>query len=231
MSPLLRATGRKVHVQLDYYLSAQFAGVAAALNNGHYRNRSIDVEFLPVCPPGLEAERVIETQREFDARKSGGICVGTCEQYVLTPQMHQEKMEVTAVAAMFGASMFDVFAIKTTFPCPYIRLMQFPGHLTYFFLPILTGRSPIALASLSAHADVRQRLMRGRYEEKPNMASSESLPELYNCFVPAMPEHRAKTFFEWAPILTHCRYCARCSAVATTEWKWCLSTAEGNLRC
>ena len=47
-----------VSLQLDYYMSAQFAGIASALTNNMYEKAGIDLQFLPICPVGLEMERV-----------------------------------------------------------------------------------------------------------------------------------------------------------------------------
>ena len=53
-----------VSLQLDYYMSAQFAGVASALTNNMYEKAGIDLQFLPICPVGLEMERVRQATTE-----------------------------------------------------------------------------------------------------------------------------------------------------------------------
>ena len=47
-----------VSLQLDYYMSTQFAGIACAMVDGLYDKAGIDLQFLPICPVGLEMECV-----------------------------------------------------------------------------------------------------------------------------------------------------------------------------
>ena len=49
-----------VSLQLDYYMSAQFAGIASAMGHGLYEEKGINLEFLPICPVGQEMHRVRE---------------------------------------------------------------------------------------------------------------------------------------------------------------------------
>jgi ABC-type nitrate/sulfonate/bicarbonate transport system substrate-binding protein len=50
---------KRVSLQLDYHMSSQFAGVAVALEKGLYAKRGIDLNILPLCPPGAEVEKVL----------------------------------------------------------------------------------------------------------------------------------------------------------------------------
>ena len=49
---------RRVALQLDYYMSSQFAGVALATKSGLYAKAGIELKLLPTCPPGEEAKHV-----------------------------------------------------------------------------------------------------------------------------------------------------------------------------
>jgi len=101
----------KVSVQLDYYLSPQFAGVASALAKGGYASRGIDISFLPICPVGLEQARVRE---HYDANASAAkTVVGTVEQNIFIPTLAANPaLRTTAVAAMFGESPLCVASVK-----------------------------------------------------------------------------------------------------------------------
>ena len=90
-----------VAVQLDYYMSPQFGGVASALVNGLYAKEGIDVSFLSICPVGLELERV----RQNQDKHPDGITLGSVEQNIFIPTLYRNRdLNVTAVAAMFRRS-------------------------------------------------------------------------------------------------------------------------------
>ncbi|MGK3759616.1 MAG: hypothetical protein ACI8RD_011933, partial [Bacillariaceae sp.] len=55
----VRRSKSSIAIQLDYYMSPQFAGIACAMTEGLYEKAGIDnLNFLPICPVGLEMERV-----------------------------------------------------------------------------------------------------------------------------------------------------------------------------
>jgi methylenetetrahydrofolate dehydrogenase (NADP+)/methenyltetrahydrofolate cyclohydrolase len=88
-------------LQLDYYMSPQFAGVASALVNGSYGSKGIDISFLPICPVGLEQANVRKHQ---DANPSA-VAMGTVEQNIFIPTLAANPgLKTTAVAAMFAKS-------------------------------------------------------------------------------------------------------------------------------
>lgn len=92
-----------VALQLDYYMSPQFAGIACALTEGLYETAGIDtVKLLSTCPVGLEPERV----RQFrDISDETDVVVGSIEQNVLLPSLLKNpELKVKAVAAMFQQS-------------------------------------------------------------------------------------------------------------------------------
>jgi len=85
-----------VSLQLDYYMSAQFAGIASALTNNMYEKAGIDLQFLPICPVGLEMERV----RQASADEK--VTIGSVEQNIFIPTLYNDpSLKLKAVAAMF----------------------------------------------------------------------------------------------------------------------------------
>ena len=104
-----------VALQLDYFMSAQFAGVAVALRRGLYKAAQLDVSLLPECPPGAEPQHVLAAQ----AVRPEALCVGTIEQNVLAPWVAAAAAPapddgVTAVGAMFGRSPLCLAALPAT---------------------------------------------------------------------------------------------------------------------
>lgn len=99
-----------VAVQLDYYMSLQFAGVACALVNDVYRSKGLrDLRFLPTCPVGQEAARVRAHQ---DAHPATLATFGTVEQNVFAPALRADPaLGVTAVAAMCRRSPLCVASL------------------------------------------------------------------------------------------------------------------------
>ena len=85
-----------VSLQLDYYMSAQFAGVASALANNMYEKAGIELHFLPICPVGLEMERVRKATTEDK------VTIGSVEQNIFIPTLYNSpSLKLKAVAAMF----------------------------------------------------------------------------------------------------------------------------------
>jgi len=91
---------RKLVFQLDYYMSAQFAGMAMALRSGLYQKAGINLQWLPPCPPGDEAKTV---GQGFQSSGGSTLWLGCMEQNTLLPAVAQG-CQVKAVAAMFGRS-------------------------------------------------------------------------------------------------------------------------------
>lgn len=93
-----------IAIQLDYYMSPQFAGIASALVNNTYRMKGLataDLTILPVCPVGLEQERVRIHQNENPT----SVSLGTVEQNVFIPTLKRNpQLKTTAIAAMFATS-------------------------------------------------------------------------------------------------------------------------------
>jgi hypothetical protein len=102
------AANRRVSLQLDYYMSSQFAGIAVAQDKGLYLSHGIDLHIQPTCEPGLEPYAVIEQHK---AAEPGTVCIGTVEQNVLFPCVSSDGVEVSAVAAIFGSSPLALAAM------------------------------------------------------------------------------------------------------------------------
>ena len=102
-----------VSLQLDYYMSPQFAGIACAMTDGLYDKAGIDLKFLPICPVGLEMERV--RQHRSDGNEAGGdVVVGSVEQNIFTPLLYRNPhLKVKAIASMFRTSPLCLASIDT----------------------------------------------------------------------------------------------------------------------
>ena len=103
-------TNHTVAVQLDYFMSPQFGGIASALVGNRYEDAGLDVTFLPTCPPGLEMERV----RQYMMRSTlNETAVGTVEQNIFIPTLRDNpNLQTTAVAAMFRSSPLCVASLR-----------------------------------------------------------------------------------------------------------------------
>jgi len=107
---LLKRHNHAVAVQLDYYMSPQFAGVASALVNNTYASKGIDLTFLPICPVGLEQERVRIHQDENPQYLS----IGTVEQNIFTPTLKgNPNLRTSAIAAMFSKSPLCIASLPS----------------------------------------------------------------------------------------------------------------------
>jgi len=99
-------------LQLDYYMSPQFAGIACAMTNQLYEKNGIELKFLPICPVGHELAMV-----RNNATKSGAseVTVGSVEQNIFIPTLHNDpKLRVKAIAAMFRRSPLCLTSLKTS---------------------------------------------------------------------------------------------------------------------
>mmetsp|Transcript_48986 Transcript_48986/g.55505 ORF Transcript_48986/g.55505 Transcript_48986/m.55505 type:complete len:725 (+) Transcript_48986:282-2456(+) len=104
-------TNGSVAIQLDYYMSPQFAGIACAMTEGLYEQAGImDLKFLPICPVGTEMAQVRQfrrflTSRGDDDSASNRVVVGSVEQNIFTPLLYQHPdLKVKAIASMFRTS-------------------------------------------------------------------------------------------------------------------------------
>lgn len=98
-----------VQLQLDYFMSAQFAGVALALEHGLYERIGLAVTILPDCAPGKEPQHVLAAQ----AASPKALCVGSIEQNVFVPYTVENGADKLVVAgAMFGRSPLSLAALK-----------------------------------------------------------------------------------------------------------------------
>ena len=96
-------------LQLDYYMSPQFAGVASAVVNDSYASKGINLSFLPTCPVGLEQANV----RNFKDANPSVVTMGTVEQNIFSPTLAANpELKTTAVAAMFGKSPLCIASLE-----------------------------------------------------------------------------------------------------------------------
>ena len=99
---MTRRQKHSVSLQLDYYMSPQFAGVASAITNQLYEKNGIDLNFLPICPVGHELQRVRDN---FNTHGASCVSVGSVEQNIFIPTLYQKPdLKVKGVAAMFRRS-------------------------------------------------------------------------------------------------------------------------------
>ena len=89
---------RRVSLQLDFFMCAQFAGVAVAHARGLYRAAGVELHLLPTCPPGHEPATVLK-----GVQAEGGVWAGVMEQSALIPEI-QKGHDVKGMAAMFARS-------------------------------------------------------------------------------------------------------------------------------
>ena len=103
----LRRFKSDVAVQLDYYMSPQFGGIAAALVHDLYDG--MNVSFLPTCPVGLEQERV----RQHQDQNPSTTCLGSVEQNIFIPTLYANPaLKVKAVSAMFRRSPLCIASLS-----------------------------------------------------------------------------------------------------------------------
>ena len=113
-----------VAVQLDYYMSPQFAGVASAVVNGLYSSQGLDVKFLPTCDVGLELERV----RQFQDANPSTVVLGVADQNTFVQTLYGNPgLSVTAAAAMFYQTPLCVVSTKIMPLGGQLELMKIPS--------------------------------------------------------------------------------------------------------
>jgi hypothetical protein len=147
---------RNVAVQLDYYMSPQFAGMAAALVNGSYDG--LNVSFLPTCPVGFEQDRVHRYQLE----NPEATCIGSVEQNIFIPNLHSNpNLRVKAVAAMFRRSPLCIASVRESFS-------SILAHEDT--VPLLSRIFPNHCVSASSRATKVSDVMQGSEEGTPRHA-------------------------------------------------------------
>jgi len=101
-----------VSLQLDYYMSPQFAGVACAMTNQLYEKNGIELKFLPICPVGHELAMVRNNASKSSASE---VTVGSVEQNIFIPTLYNDpSLKVKAVAAMFRRSPLCLTSLKSS---------------------------------------------------------------------------------------------------------------------
>jgi len=108
---LSRRQKHTVTLQLDYYMSPQFAGIASAITSQLYEKNGIDLKFLPICPVGHELERV-----RNNAKMNGvsSVSIGSVEQNIFIPTLYANpELKVKAVAAMFRRSPLCLASLES----------------------------------------------------------------------------------------------------------------------
>jgi len=119
MPGISKCIGR-ISVLLDYYPSAQFAGIHLANRTGLFAKRGLDLKLIP--PPGAggdEPQLVCNMQQAFD-KKDGGclavvpnLAIGTVEQNVLIPAVARG-VASKAFATIFQRSPLALGALPGT---------------------------------------------------------------------------------------------------------------------
>jgi S-adenosylmethionine:tRNA ribosyltransferase-isomerase len=102
----VRRSKSSIAIQLDYYMSPQFAGIACAMTEGLYEKAGIDnLNFLPICPVGLEMERVRNHRSLCSDNNNDDVVVGSVEQNIFTPLLYENpNLKLKAIASMFRTS-------------------------------------------------------------------------------------------------------------------------------
>lgn len=131
---------RKIVFQLDYHMSAQFAGIAMAQRMGAYKHAGVHVQWIPPCPPGEEASAV---HNGFRSQSGQALWVGSMEQNTFLPAA-AAGCDVRAVASMFGSSP--------------LCLAGLPGR---GLLPRVQRGEPLRVAAHSDTVELLQRLLPG----------------------------------------------------------------------
>mmetsp|Transcript_33015 Transcript_33015/g.76064 ORF Transcript_33015/g.76064 Transcript_33015/m.76064 type:complete len:359 (-) Transcript_33015:2759-3835(-) len=97
-------------LQLDYYMSSQFAGIASAMTNQLYEKNGIDLKFLPICPVGHEMNSV---RNNANGEGSSEVSIGSVEQNIFIPMLYKNpNLRVKSVAAMFRKTPLCLTSLK-----------------------------------------------------------------------------------------------------------------------
>eukprot|EP00535_Pseudo-nitzschia_heimii_P009091 CAMPEP_0197191944 /NCGR_PEP_ID=MMETSP1423-20130617/24273_1 /TAXON_ID=476441 /ORGANISM="Pseudo-nitzschia heimii, Strain UNC1101" /LENGTH=1203 /DNA_ID=CAMNT_0042644737 /DNA_START=434 /DNA_END=4045 /DNA_ORIENTATION=+ len=166
-----------VSLQLDYYMSPQFSGIACAMVDGLYEKAGIDLRFLPVCPVGLEMERV--RQHRNIQRSTDEVVIGSVEQNIFIPRLYDSpKLKVKAVAAMFRSSPLCLATIShkdmirdNTIEAPTV--IGAHEDTVSLLNRILEQNPPVATVVASPRATKITDLLKGRFESIQAYATTE----------------------------------------------------------
>ena len=144
-----------VGLQLDYYMSSQFAGVANAIVHNLYSEAGIDLVILPTCPVGTEQARVRQHQDEHPK----AVSIGSVEQNVFFPTIRAHpELKTTAVAAMLDKSPLAVASLKQS-----VREIQTIGaheDMVELFKRIFPSTTVVASPRGTKNTD----LLHGKYD-------------------------------------------------------------------
>lgn len=117
--------GASVTLQLDYYMSMQFAGIANALVDNKYTEKGIDLTFLPTCPVGLEQDRV----RSHQNANPTTVSIGSVEQNIFVPTLAAHPgLKTSAVAAMFRKSPLCIASLRNLEASPDDKKFIIAAH-------------------------------------------------------------------------------------------------------
>ncbi len=117
-----------VSLQLDYYMSSQFAGIAIAMTQNMYAQLDLQVNILPTCPPGMELHRVRQHANASDNKTT---VVGCVEQNIMIPTLYNDKdnyLQVQAMAAMFRQSPLCLVSLDDHGDDPSGRKKRIGAH-------------------------------------------------------------------------------------------------------
>jgi ABC-type nitrate/sulfonate/bicarbonate transport system substrate-binding protein len=105
----------KIHVQLDYHPSSQYAGMHLALKQELYLKRGLEVILVkPGKHGGDEPKVVLDKQAEFDiSAQSESISIGIVEQNVLIPAICNN-VNVRAFASIFQTTPLILLGLPGT---------------------------------------------------------------------------------------------------------------------
>lgn len=105
----------RIHIQLDYHPSSQYAGIHLAMKNGLYAKHGLEVTLaMPGKDGGDEPKLVADKQAQFD--KTGEIdtiSIGIVEQNVLIPAI-SNNVQVKAFASIFQRTPLILLGLPGT---------------------------------------------------------------------------------------------------------------------
>lgn len=105
----------RIHVQLDYHPSSQYAGIHLALKQNLYSKHGLEVVLIkPGKHGGDEPKVVLDKQSEFDmAGDKENLSIGIVEQNVLIPAV-SNNMHVKAFASIFQKTPLILLSLPGT---------------------------------------------------------------------------------------------------------------------
>ena len=105
----------RIHVQLDYHPSSQYAGIHLAMKQGLYAKHGLGITLaLPGKDGGDEPKLVVDKQAQFDkAGEIETISIGIVEQNVLIPAI-SNNVPVKAFASIFQRTPLILLGLPGT---------------------------------------------------------------------------------------------------------------------